>query len=264
MNDAFYIAATGMQAQQVSLDTIANNLTNMSTIGYKRSQVNFSDLVAGAPPVADAGGAATGAVPIPAALRIGAGVGIAAIAKQFDAGDIKQTGAPLDVAIQGDGFLEVTLPDGTRAYTRGGSLKVALDGQLVTPSGLPLAPGIAITSGAQNLTITPDGRVQYTVPGRSATVEAGQLTLVRFADPSRLAVQGDNLYRATDASGEPITGKAGEDGMGTLAQGMLESSNVKMIDELVGMMVAQRAYEASVKVVQAADEMASLANGLRR
>ncbi len=262
MNDAFYIAATGMQAQQVGLDTIANNLTNMNTIGYKRSQVSFSDLVAGAAPVADPG--AAGDAPAPAALRIGAGVGIAGVSKQFDAGDMKRTGAPLDVAIQGDGFIEVAMPDGTRAYTRGGSLRVALDGQLVTPSGLPLAPGITIPSGAQNLVITPDGRVQLTIPGRQGSVEAGQLTLVRFADPSKLAVQGDNLYRATDGSGTPIAGKAGEDGMGLVAQGMLESSNVKMIDELVGMMVAQRAYEASVKVVQAADEMASLANGLRR
>jgi len=264
MNDAFYIAATGMQAQQVSLETIANNLTNMNTIGYKRGQVSFSDLVAGAPPVADAGGAASAAAPAPAALRMGAGVGIAGIARRFDVGDMKQTNAPLDVAIQGDGFLEVSMPDGSRAYTRGGSLRVALDGQLVTQAGYPLAPGITIPSGAQNLVIQPDGRMQLTVAGRAGVVEAGQLSLVRFADPSKLAIQGDNLYRASDGSGEPIAGKAGEDGMGTVVQGTLESSNVKMIDELVGMMIAQRAYEASVKVVQAADEMSSLANGLRR
>jgi flagellar basal-body rod protein FlgG len=262
MNNAFYIAATGMQAQQLGLDTVANNLANMNTVGFKRSLVSFSDLVQAS--VTDANGIDPAGVAAGAPWRMGSGVAIAGIARQFDTGDLKKTGAPLDVAIQGEGFLEVAMPDGTRAFTRGGTLKVGLDGQLATQAGLPLKPGIAIPSGAQNLVIQTDGRVQITVAGQAAPIEVGQLALVRFADPTRLAVAGSNLYRASDDSGEPINGKASEDGMGSIAQGVLESSNVKMVDEMVGLMITQRAYEASLKLVQAADEMSGMVNNLRK
>jgi flagellar basal-body rod protein FlgG len=182
----------------------------------------------------------------------------------FDQGELRRTDAPMDLAIQGDGFLELTMPDGSRAYTRGGTFKVNADGQLATQAGFPLKPGIQVPDNAEAIVVSASGRVQVRLPGQSTPIEAGQLELVRFTNPQGLLSQGDNVYRATDASGEPIGGRAGEDGMGTVAQGMVEGSNVKLVEELVQLMVAQRAYEASVKVVQASDEMLGMINGLRR
>ena len=263
MNDAFYIAATGMQAQQLNVETIANNLANVNTAGFKKSRVNFADMVQPAAVRLDAGETAdTGAANV--MVRAGSGVGIASLVRLFDAGELKRTDAPLDLAIQGNGFIEVTWPDGSTGFTRGGSLKISRDGQLMTQSGLPLKSAISLPGGAQNITIANDGRVQFSIAGQSGRIEAGQIDLVRFSSAAALTVQGENVYRATDGSGEAIAGKAGEDGMGLLAQGMLETSNVKMVDEMVNLMVAQRAYEASVKVVQAADEMSGLVNNLRK
>jgi flagellar basal-body rod protein FlgG len=182
----------------------------------------------------------------------------------FDPGELRKTEAPLDLAIQGDGFLEIAMPDGSRAYTRGGTLKVNADGQLATQAGLPLKPGIAIPDNAEAIVIAASGRVQVRVAGQSALAEAGQLELVRFGNAQELLPQGGNVYRATEASGEPQAARPGEEGVGTLAQGYLEGSNVKLVEEMVQLMVAQRAYEASVKVVQASDEMLGLVNGLRR
>ena len=265
MNDAFYIAATGMQAQQMNVETIANNLANVNTAGFKKSRVSFADMVQPAAAQSLASEVAdSGVAPANTLRRAGTGVGIASLTRLFDAGELKRTDAPLDIAIQGNGFIEVTLPDGSSGFTRGGSLKAGRDGQLMTQAGMPLKSGIVIPSGAQNITITSDGRVQINVAGQATPIEVGQIELVRFSNPAALAVQGDNLYRATEPSGEAIAGKAGEESMGFLSQGMLEASNVKMVDEMVNLMVAQRGYEASVKVVQAADEMASLINGLRK
>ncbi len=264
MSDALYIGATGMQAQQLNVETIANNLANVNTTGFKKGRVSFSDLMVReaarmTQPTSDSDmGVLTGS------LRAGAGVGIANLSKLFDMGDLKKTDSTFDVAIQGDGFLEVTMPDGSRAYTRGGTLKVNRDGQLTTQAGYPLKPGIAIPDNAQSLLIGSDGHVQVQIAGQAARIEAGQLELVRFASPQGLLAQGDNLYRSSEASGEAITGKAGEDGMGTLAQGFLEGSNVKMVEEMVNLMLAQRAYEASAKVVQASDDMMGMVNALRK
>jgi flagellar basal-body rod protein FlgG len=259
MIDALYIGATGMQAQQAHLDAIANNLANVNTPAFKKNRASFSELVVSAAPPAGAveNSAASGSL-------AGAGVRLGAAAKVFDGGEPKKTDAPLDVAIAGDGFLEISLPDGTRAYARGGSLKVNADGLLATAAGLPLKPGMTIPDRADSLLISATGRVQVRMPGEAAPVDLGQLELVRFANPAGLLAQGGNLYRATDASGEPIAGRPGEDGMGTLAQGFLEGSNVKLVEEMVNLMLAQRAYEASVKVVQASDEMLGMINGLRR
>jgi len=265
MFDALYIAATGMQAQQLHVDTIANNLANMNTVAYKKGRVGFADLMvrdtapAGALSAQDA--RANGAM---ASQRTGSGVGVAGISKMFDAGDIKRTDSPMDIAIQGDGFVEVTMPDGSRAFTRGGTLKVTKEGMLATQSGYALKPGISIPDNVQSISVTPDGRVQARVVNQTDAVDVGQIEMVRFASPGLLAVQGDNLYRATEASGEPIAARAGEEGMGTIAQGFLEGSNVKMVDEMVNLMLAQRAYEASVKVIQASDEMLGLVNNLRK
>ena len=262
MFDALYISATGMQAQQLNVDTIANNLANVNTTGFKKSKISFTDLMvqeAGrlAPTQEEAG-------LLGSASRLGAGVGIASTAKLFDMGDLKKTESAFDIAIQGEGFLEVTMPDGTSAYTRGGTFRVNRDGLLATAGGFPLKPNLAIPDNAQNLQIDSDGRVQVQVAGQATPIELGQLELVRFTNPAGLMAQGDGLYRVSPASGEAIAGKATEDGMGSLAQGFLEGSNVKLTEEMVGLMVAQRVYEANVKVMQASDEMLGMINGLRK
>jgi flagellar basal-body rod protein FlgG len=266
MLDALYIAATGMQAQQLHVDTIANNLVNVATPGFKKGRVSFTDLMMREAvqvlPAASGDGAETG--PLGTVPRLGTGVGLARVAKAFDQGELKQTGSMFDVAIQGDGFLEVMRPDGSRAYSRGGTLRVNVDGVLVSSSGHPLAPGIQLPANATGFAIGNDGQVLISVPGQGRPVEAGQLELVRFANPGALQALGDNLYAASDASGEPMAARPGEDGLGTLAQGYLEGSNVNMVDEMVNLMVAQRAYEASVKVVQASDEMLGMVNALRK
>lgn len=265
MIDALYIAATGMQAQQLHVDTIANNIANVNTTGYKKGRVGFADLMMRenqrvSQPTADEMRAGALAGP----QRIGAGVGIASLSKVFDGGDLKKTDNSFDVAIQGDGFIEIAMPDGSRAFTRGGTLKVNRDGVLVTQAGYVLKPNIAVPENAQAITISADGRVLVRQAGQNAQIELGQLEMVRFNAPTQLSALGDNLYRATEASGEALPGRPGEDGMGTVAQGFLEGSNVKMVEEVVNLMVAQRAYEASVKVVQASDEMLGMINNLRK
>lgn len=267
MFDALSIGATGMQAQQLNVDTIANNLANVDTPGYKKGRVSFTDLMATeaqnvlqdvASDVSPAG------APLAVAPMLGGGVGIARVGQAFDAGELRQTGSPLDVAIRGDGFLTVTLADGSRAFTRGGTLHVNADGLLVTQAGQVLSPSITVPANATSVAIAADGHVSIAVPTQTGPVNAGQLDLVRFSDPTALTSLGNGLYRATEGSGEPIVGKAGADGIGTLAQGYIEASNVKMVDEMVNLMVAQRAYEANVKVVQASDDMLGMINNLRK
>lgn len=266
MLDALQIGATGMQAQQVQLDTIANNIANVATPGFKKARVSFTDMVMRSAMEVRPEGAADGQETGPLALvpRLGSGVGLARVAKVFDQGDLKQTGSALDVAIKGDGFLEVSMPDGARAFTRGGTLKVGADGMLLGPSGHPLKPGIQVPTDATGIVIQSDGRVMIAMPNQAAPIDAGQLEMVRFASADSLQPRGDGLYVATDGSGEPISGTAGQDGSGQLAQGYVEGSNVNLVDEMVNLMVAQRAYEASLKVVQASDEMLSMVNGLRK
>jgi flagellar basal-body rod protein FlgG len=261
MFDALYISATGMQAQQQNVDAVANNLANVNTPGYKKTRVSFTDLVAAGavPQAADA--AAVGDARF---VGNGVGVGVAQVLKMFDAGALSQTGSPWDVAIMGNGFLQVTLPDGSTGYSRGGALKVASDGQLATQAGLPLRPGISIPANATAVSIAADGSVSASLPNQARPVQVGQLQLARFANPAALQAQGDNIYRAGDAVGELQVGPPGQDGGGVLQQGFLEGSNVKMVDEMVNLMVAQRAYEANVKVVQASDELLGLVNNLRK
>jgi len=263
MSDAFYIAATGLQTQQLNVDTIANNLANLNTPAFKKTRVNFTDLVAADQSIntttetttlqRDAGPA-----------RSGMGVGVAGIARQFDSGALNATGSSWDLAIRGDGFLAVSLPDGTPAYTRGGTLKVNADGLLVTQSGQVLKPSIAVPANASAMTIDAEGNVLVSVPHQSRPVHAGQLQLTRFANPGALLAQGDGLYAETAGSGEAMAAVAGQNGTGSLQQGFLEASNVRMADEMVNLMVAQRAYEANAKVVQASDELLALVNNLRK
>lgn len=262
MFNSLYIGATGMQAQQLNVDTIANNLANVNTPGFKKGRVSFTDLVIKGKATSSAYPATPNASG--AFNPVGVGVGVLSTAKLFEPGELKKTDSQFDVAVQGDGFLELSMPDGVSAFTRGGTLKVNEDRQLATLEGTPLKPGISIPADAQSISISSTGRVQVTVQGQSAPIDVGQLEMVRFANARGLSAQGGSIYKATDSSGEPISGRAGEDGMGTLAQGFIEGSNVKMIEEVVNLMVAQRAYEANVKVVQAADEILGMINGLRR
>lgn len=258
MNDAMYIAATGMQAQQTHVNVIANNVANVSTLGFKRSRVNFQDLVQRETPVNGRDGddiRSPGLNPL--------GVTVGAIVKQFSAGDIRRTDNPMDIAIQGEGFLEVLQSSGDVAYVRGGSLNVNADGLLATAEGFVLKQRIQVPANTRTLTITEDGQVSA-IDANGKDWQLGRLELVTFANPQGLAALGDSAYQATRAAGEPLTAVPGDAGAGRIAQGQLESSNVKLVDEMVQLMLAQRAYEMSVKVVQAADELAGMTNGLRK
>jgi flagellar basal-body rod protein FlgG len=263
MNDALYIAATGMQAQQLNVDTIANNLVNVNTAGFKAGRVSFMDLVYRE--LGRAAGSAGATEGVAArSMGQGTGVGIASLSKLFVQGDLKKTDVPLDLAIQGNGFFEVTLPDGTQAFTRGGSMQVNHDGFLVSADGYMLKPSVRVGSDFKQIRVGADGKVTVLASGLSTPFEAGGLELTNFASPAGLVALGQNLYKASEASGDPVAAKAGEDGAGTVAQGFVESSNVKMVDEMVNLMVAQRAYEMSVKVIQASDEMLAMSNNLRK
>ncbi|MGV2895815.1 flagellar basal-body rod protein FlgG [Achromobacter sp. AGC78] len=260
MIDSLYIGATGMHAQQAGVDVVAQNLANMNTTGYKKSYVVFEDMMTRAA----AEGLPAGILGMDPASNMGLGVAISRNAKSFSAGEVKPTGQPLDLAIRGDGLLEVAMPDGSVAYTRGGTLKVDQDGLLTTQSGLPLNAMISVPADSEKLTIAPDGRITAWRNGGRDADELGKLDLVRFNAPEDLLVLGDGLYQATERSGDPILGRPGEDGMGLYAQGYLESSNVQLNQEIVNLMVAQRAYEANAKIVQASDDMLGLVNNLRR
>lgn len=259
MIDSLYIGATGLHAQQVNVDSIANNLANVNTSGFKRSRVSFDDLLYR--DVARTTATGQGAE---ISTLAGVGVSIANIGKTFTQGDLKKTDVPLDVAIQGQGFFEVTLPDGSQAYTRSGHFVVNRDGFLVTADGLSLKNPIQIPNDAREIIIQPSGLVLANLPDENELVEIGQLELTNFVNPAGLSPQGNNLYVGTDLSGELLNGKPGELGFGTLQQGSLESSNVKLIEETIGLIVAQRAYEANTKIIQAADEMLEMSNNLRR
>lgn len=264
MNDALYVAATGMQAHQLSVDTVANNLANVNTPGYKSSRVSFQDMVyreLGQNPALGANGVGVG---IGMGMGQGMGVAIEGLSKVFLPGDLRQTDNPLDVAIAGAGFFEVTLADGSSAYSRGGSLRVNRDGFLTTVDGNLFKPGIHIGTDAKAVSIGRDGRVMVTAANQTSPSEAGRLELVNFSDPAGLQALGHNLYAVSGRSGLPEIGRPGEDGISALAPGFIEGSNVKLVDEMVNLMVAQRAYGMSVKVIQAADEMLGMSNNLRR
>ena len=259
MLESLYIGATGLHAQQLSVDTIANNIANLNTPGFKKSNVNFQDLM-----YRELSKTTTTAGAQQVLQRSGAGVGVANATKSFAAGDIKETDAPLDLAVRGDGFVEVTLPDGSLAYSRGGTLQITPDGLLATPEGYPLRASIHIPSDASKLSIATDGTVMVTTASSKTPTALGQIELAKFANAGALKPLGNNLYRVTESSGDPIYGKAGADGFGQLAQGFLEMSNVKLNDEMVNLMVAQRAYEVNTKLIQASDELMSMSNNLRK
>ena len=263
MNDALYIAATGMQTQQLAVDTISNNLANAQTPGFKSGRVNFQELmyrdVAAHGPHAKYSPDDTPVAP----LEQGTGVGVASMLKDFSAGTIATNGGTMNVAIKGDGFLEVQAADGSTAYWRGGLLQVNADGWLATAQGQVLKPQVRVDPKAGDLLIGNDGKVSQHRTG-AADVEVGQLTLQVFTNAAGLKPVGDALYQATAASGDASPVHATDAGAGQLVQGGIEQSNVNLVDEMVNLMMAQRAYEMNVKVIQAADEMVGMSNNLRK
>jgi flagellar basal-body rod protein FlgG len=260
MFDAMYIGATGMRSEQLQIDTIAHNLANMNTIGFRRGVASFSEVSAAIAAGADP--AATVSQAVRSALR-GAGV-TTDVTLSSVAGELRQTGEALDVAIDGAGFLEVLRADGTPAYTRAGKLHVNADGLLATADGSPLSARIEAPTDAREIRISADGRVSVIVGDGAEPVEIGQIELTTFANPAALRAAGSGLYVADGAAGAPQIGTPGEFGLGTLRQGFVEASNVQMADELVSMMLAQRAFELNARVVQAADQMLSITNSLYR
>lgn len=259
---SLYTAATGMAAQQVNMDVTANNLANVNTTGFKKSRADFQDLLYQT--IRTPGATQAQGVQVPTGVQVGLGTRLAATQKIFTPGDIQATGNKLDVMIEGEGFFEVRLPSGDTAYTRDGSFKKDSQGRLVTSDGYPVQPDITLPAEAKEISIGEDGTVSATIAGQSAPQDCGQIQLVKFLNQSGLQSQGRNLYSKTDASGEAIAGTPGQDGLGTLAQGYVEMSNVKVVDEMVSMIVAQRAYEVNSKSIQTADEMLNIANNLRR
>ncbi len=253
MFSSLWVAKTGLDAQQTRMDVISNNLANANTTGYKSARASFQDLVY--QNLRQPGGQTTEQTQAPSGLMLGTGVRVAGSEKLFTQGNIEQTGNSLDVAIQGRGFLQVTMPDGTIAYTRDGSLHLDQNGQIVTANGYAVDPAVSIPANAQSVTIGSDGTISVSVPGQAATQQIGTVQLADFINPAGLQPNGDNLYLETASSGSPQIGQPGLNGLGRLAQGALESSNVNVVEQMVNMIETQRTYEMNSKAVSAADSM---------
>ncbi len=250
---SLWIAKTGMDAQQTQLDVISNNLANVGTTGFKRSRVAFEDLLY--QNLRQSGANSSQQTQLPTGLQVGTGVVPVATERLFDQGNLQQTGNQFDVAINGNGFFQVQMPDGTLAYTRDGSFQVNQVGQLVTNAGFNVSPAITIPQGAQTVTIAQDGTVTVTMPGKPAPQTVGSMQLASFVNPTGLDSKGGNLYVETGASGTPSPNTPGTNGLGMLQQGFVETSNVNVVSELVNMIQTQRAYEMNSKAIQTADQM---------
>ncbi len=258
---ALYSAASGMSAQQLNIDTIANNLANANTNAFKARRTQFKDLLY--QNIIQPGAAAGSQTTIPSGLQVGLGTRPSGNEVIQTQGNFQETDNPLDVVIQGKGFFQVRLASGSLAYTRDGAFQLDRDGNLVTATGDALEPQITIPAQSQSVTIASDGTVSYTQPGQTAAQVAGQIQLANFANPAGLNSIGNNLFSQTDASGDPTVGNpGGQEGLGTLMQGYVEGSNVSVVEEFVNMIASQRAYDASSKVVKAADEMYQQVNNI--
>ncbi|MBM3834494.1 MAG: flagellar basal-body rod protein FlgG [Verrucomicrobia bacterium] len=256
---ALFSSATGMQSQQMNLDVIANNLANVNTTGFKKSKIEFQDLLY---QNTRAPGAEQGAGnQLPTGLQVGHGSRAVATSRIFTTGELTQTGERLDVAVAGDGFFEIQMPDGTQAFTRDGAFKLASDGRVVTSDGLTVNGFQPVPAGTTGITIASNGEVTLDAPGGQQNF---RVQLTRFSNPGGLEALGRNLFRETQASGPPETGNPDEQGFGQLQQGYLEMSNVKVVEEMVNLIMAQRAYEVNSKAVQAADEMMQQSNNMKR
>uniref|UniRef100_UPI0035B0D6C4 flagellar basal-body rod protein FlgG n=1 Tax=Hylemonella sp. TaxID=2066020 RepID=UPI0035B0D6C4 len=253
MFKSLWISKTGMEAQQMQLDVISNNLANSSTNGFKRSHAVFEDLIY--QNLRQSGSATSEQSQLPTGLQVGLGVRTVATSRNFTQGSLQQSGNNLDVAIQGNGFFQITMPDGTINYTRDGAFQVNAQGQIVTNNGLPVANGITVPANATSLSISADGNVTATIPGQVAPQPIGTIALASFINPAGLEPRGQNLYAETAASGQPNTGTPGSNGLGQLMQGFVETSNVNVVQELVTMIQVQRAYEMNSKAIQTSDQM---------
>jgi len=259
---ALRTAALGMSAQQMNVDTISNNLANVNTTGYKRNAIEFQDLLYETIQSGSTDGRPGSEKP--GEIQIGLGNKPVSTYRSFSQGAIQESGNPLDVAINGSGFLQVVRPDGSYAYTRDGALKINSRGELVTAMGLRTYPEITMPDGVAGVKISQDGVVSVTIQGQTDPEEIGQIELVNFMNPAGLRAIGGNLYEPTDASGDPTFGLPGEEGFGTLYQGYLEKSNVDVVQEMINLIVAQRAYEINSKAVRVSDELMAMVNQLKR
>lgn len=260
---ALYSAGSGMAAQQINIDNIANNLANANTVGFKMRRAQFQDLLY--QNLIQPGAAAGSQTVVPSGLQIGLGTRATSNEIIFAQGNFQSTDNPLDLVIQGRGFFQVRQPSGELAYTRSGEFHLDRDGNVVTSGGNPLEPQITLPPQAQSITVAQDGTVSYTQPGQTAAQIAGQIQIANFANPAGMNSIGSSLFTPTDASGEPTVGiPGGQEGTGSLLQGYVEQSNVSVVEEFINMIVSQRAYEASSKVVKAADEMYSQVNNITR
>ncbi|MBW7886918.1 MAG: flagellar basal-body rod protein FlgG [Bacteroidetes bacterium] len=262
MNRALRTAATGMFAQQMNVDLISNNIANVNTTGFKKSRPEFQDLMYQT--IKTGGTNQDGTTNEVTEIQIGNGVVPVATLKNFRQGDVQPTNNPLDVSIQGEGFYQIRRTDGTIAYTRDGSFKISAEGQLVDAQGYVVEPGVVFSPNTNQITISRDGTIEAMESGQTAAVRLGQLELAKFVNPAGLHSIGNNLFIETSASGNPIIGAAGSEGFGELMQGSLESSNVDVVEEMVNMIVAQRAYEINSKTIKTVEEMLAMANNLKQ
>jgi flagellar basal-body rod protein FlgG len=251
-----------MTAQQANIDNVAHNLANVNTAGFKKSRVEFEDLVY--QQIEAPGTPTSQETESPIGLEAGLGTRVVASARNFSAGNLRTTSGPLDLAIEGQGFFQLTLPGGETGYTRAGAFHLSGQGQLVTADGVPLQPAITIPANAMTISVSKDGIVSATVAGQPDPQQVGTVELANFQNPAGLQARGGNTFVATIASGDPVTAVPGVDGLGTLAQGFLEDSNVSVVEEMVNMILGQRAYEANSRVIRAADEMLQQVNNLSR
>ncbi len=256
------IAGTGMQAQQTNVEVISNNIANMTTTGFKRRRAEFQDLIYQDLRRVGSNSSDSGSV-VPSGAQVGLGVKTAAIYRISEQGNLTQTSNSLDLAIQGNGYFQVTMPSGDTAYTRDGTLALASDGTIVTSDGYAVAPGITVPTNAQSITINSSGQVQVTLAGQTATQTVGQLQLAVFPNEAGLEAEGDNMLVQTTASGAPTTGTPGASGFGSVMQGFVESSNVNVVSEITNLITAQRAYEMNSKVITTSDDMMQTLTNLK-
>ncbi|ACZ19379.1 flagellar basal-body rod protein FlgG [Thermanaerovibrio acidaminovorans DSM 6589] len=259
---SLWSGATGMIAQQTNLDVVSHNLANVNTAGFKKLRADFQDLMYQID--REPGAPVEPASMVPNGIQVGLGSRVSGTSRIMGQGNMQVTGNPTDVAIEGDGFFQVTMPDGTVAYTRDGAWRIDGNGQIVTADGYLLEPAVTVPNNAKEIIISPTGQVSVLLPGDQNPQEIGQIQLARFVNPGGLKALGKNLFIETPASGAPIVGNPGEEGLGTTIQRTLEMANVQVVEEMVNMIVAQRAYEANSKTIATADELLRIANNLRR
>ncbi|MFA6144014.1 MAG: flagellar basal-body rod protein FlgG [Sulfurimonas sp.] len=262
MMQSLYTSSTGMLAMQTQIDTTANNIANVNTMGYKKSRAEFADLMYKV--MTYAGTSTSDTTKSPTGIEVGLGVRPTAINKIFSEGSLKQTDNPLDLAVTGKGFIKMQLPNGTEVYSRNGSLKIDQNGTLVNSDGYTVIPEVVIPTDATNITIGTDGIVSVTQAGQAQATQVGQISLTNFINPAGLHAMGDNLFVETDSSGQPVEGTPGDNGLGSIRQGFVELSNVQLVVELTDLITGQRAYDANSKVITTSDEMLATANGIKR